>query len=85
EQADSIVIGAGAGLSTSAGFVYNGDQFYNTPVIIKYPFWQMTAKNPKAIYVCINRGEALCPHEIERQSICMDADIGNVINQLKKL
>ncbi|MCD8231732.1 MAG: Sir2 silent information regulator family NAD-dependent deacetylase [Clostridiales bacterium] len=58
---------------------------YNTPVIIKYPFWQMTAKNPKAIYVCINRGEALCPHEIERQSICMDADIGNVINQLKKL
>lgn len=22
----------------------------NTPVIIKYPFWQMTAKNPKAQY-----------------------------------
>ncbi len=58
---------------------------YNTPVIIKYPFWQMTAKNPKATYVCINRGEALCPHEIKRQSICMDADIGDVINQLKEL
>ena len=27
---------------------------YNTPVIIKYPFWQMTAKNPNAIYACIN-------------------------------
>ncbi|MCD7763771.1 MAG: Sir2 silent information regulator family NAD-dependent deacetylase [Lachnospiraceae bacterium] len=58
---------------------------YNTPVIIKYPFWQMTAKNPKATYVCINRGEALCPREIEQQSICMDADIGYVINQLKEM
>jgi len=58
---------------------------YNTPGIIKYPFWQMTAKNPKATYACINRGEALCPREIERQSICMDADIGDVINQLKEL
>ncbi|MCD8020291.1 MAG: Sir2 silent information regulator family NAD-dependent deacetylase, partial [Clostridiales bacterium] len=57
---------------------------YNTPVIIKYPFWQMTAKNPKATYASINRGEALCPREIERQSICMDADIGYVINQLKE-
>ena len=27
---------------------------YNTPVIIKYPFWQMTARNPDATYVCIN-------------------------------
>lgn len=27
---------------------------YNTPVIIKYPFWHMTAKNPKAVYACVN-------------------------------
>ena len=27
EEADAIVIGAGAGLSTSAGFVYNGERF----------------------------------------------------------
>ncbi len=58
---------------------------YNTPGIIKYPFWQMTAKNPKATYGCINKEEALCPKEIQRQSICMDADIGKVIEQLKKL
>ena len=50
---------------------------YNTPVIIKYPFWQMTAKNPNAIYACVNQGQAVCPQEIERQSICIDADIGN--------
>ena len=55
---------------------------YNTPVIIKYPFWQMTAKNPNAIYACINRGQAVCPREIETQSICMDADIGQVLQSL---
>ena len=55
---------------------------YNTPVIIKYPFWQMTAKNPNAIYVCINQGQAACPQEIEKRSICMDADIGQVLQSL---
>ena len=30
----------------------------NTPGIIKYPFWQMTAENPKAVYACVNYGEA---------------------------
>lgn len=51
----------------------------NTPGIIKYPFWQMTAENPKAVYVCINNGEAVCPQEIERQSVCIDGDIGEVL------
>ncbi|MCD7755869.1 MAG: Sir2 silent information regulator family NAD-dependent deacetylase [Firmicutes bacterium] len=51
----------------------------NTPVIIKYPFWRMTAKNPKAVYACINKGEAFCPQEISHQSICIDDDIGAVL------
>ncbi len=55
---------------------------YNTPVIIKYPFWQMTAKNPKAIYACLNAGEAVCPKEIERQAICINGDIGEVLQQI---
>ena len=55
---------------------------YNTPVIIKYPFWQMTAKNPNAFYACINQGQAVCPPEIQRQSVCIHADIGAVIAQL---
>lgn len=55
---------------------------YNTPVIIKYPFWQMTAKNPNAIYACINQGQAVCPQEIKQRSICMDADINDVIARL---
>ena len=55
----------------------------NTPVIIKYPFWQMTAKNPKATYACVNYGEAVCPKEIERQSICIDGDIGAALKDLR--
>lgn len=55
---------------------------YNTPVIIKYPFWQMTSKNPDSIYACINYGEAVCPEEIEKQSICINSDIGDVLLKL---
>ena len=54
---------------------------YNTPVIIKYPFWQMTAKNPNAIYACINQGQAICPAEIRHKSICINDDISNTINK----
>ncbi len=54
----------------------------NTPVIIKYPFWQMTAKNPKAIYACINYGEAVVPKEIAKQSICINKDISKVLEDL---
>lgn len=57
---------------------------YNTPVIIKYPFWQMTAKNPKVVYACVNAGAAVCPKEIEKQSICVDGDIGEVIRSIKE-
>lgn len=57
---------------------------YNTPVIIKYPFWQMTAKNPKAVYACINRREAVCPKEIQRQSICIEGDICEILQNLNK-
>ena len=53
---------------------------YNTPSIIKFPFWQMTAKNPKAVYACINQGQAACPQEIERQSICINADVGYIVS-----
>lgn len=54
---------------------------YNTPVIIKYPFWQMTAKNPNATYACVNKGQATCPPEIRHKSICIDDDIANIINK----
>ncbi len=55
----------------------------NTPVIVKYPFWQMTFKNEKAVYACINYGEAYCPGEIANRSICIDGDIGDVLMKMK--
>ena len=54
----------------------------NTPVIIKYPFWQMILKNDKAVYACLNYGEAFCPGEIENRSICIDGDIGEVMEAI---
>ena len=57
---------------------------YNTPVIIKYPFWQMTLSNPDAVYACVNYGEAACPNEIRDRSVCIDGDIGKVIEDLRK-
>ena len=54
----------------------------NTPVIIKYPFWQMTAEDPEATYACLNRGEAFCPKVLEGRSICVDRDIGETLAAL---
>ena len=55
---------------------------YNTPVIIKYPFWQMTAENTQAVYACINFGGAECPEQIESRSICINDDIADVLSLL---
>ena len=51
----------------------------NTPGIIKYPFWKMTAQNKNAVYASVNLGEAVCPQEIEKQSICINEDISQVL------
>jgi NAD-dependent SIR2 family protein deacetylase len=55
----------------------------NTPVIVKYPFWQMTLANDKAVYACLNYREASCPEEIAVQSVCIDADIGDILKELQ--
>lgn len=55
---------------------------YNTPVIIKYPFWRMASENAKAVYACINFGQAVCPPEIEKQSVCINGDIGETLSLL---
>ena len=54
----------------------------NTPVIIKYPFWAMTRANPDARYACLNFNEAFCPKQIEKQSICINGDAGELIEAL---
>ena len=54
----------------------------NTPVIIKYPFWQMTLENENAAYVCLSRSSAFCPDAIAARSICINGDIGAVLEYL---
>lgn len=55
---------------------------YNTPVIIKYPFWKMTKQNPDAVYACLNFGETYAPKEIENQSVCIDGDIHDTLTKI---
>ena len=54
----------------------------NTPAIFKFPFMKMTMMNKNAIYCSVNLGEAFCFEEIKNQSICINMDIGAVLNQL---
>lgn len=55
---------------------------WNTPSIIKFTFWQMVNDWPEAMYVCLNYGEAYAPEEILEKSICINQDIGNVIQRI---
>ena len=56
----------------------------NTPVIIKYPFWKMTFQSPNATYACINLSEAYHPPELQRQTICIEGDIGETLNRMRR-
>ena len=57
---------------------------YNTPGIIKYPFWRMTANNPKATYACVNLGQSAAPPAIQSQSLLLDGDIGEILQTLAR-
>ena len=54
----------------------------NTPGIIKFPFWKMTWQNPNSFYACLNFGESYAPKEIADRSVCIDADISDVLRVL---
>lgn len=54
----------------------------NTPGIIKFPFWRMTLQNPNAFYACLNFGESYAPKEIEERSVCIDADISDLLTNM---
>ena len=54
----------------------------NTPGIVKFSFWRMVHEWPDATYACINLNEAYAPDEIRKKSICINDDIGKVLEQL---
>lgn len=55
----------------------------NTPAIFKFPFMKMTLNNKNATYVSINLGEAVTFDNIKERSICINMDIGEVLEQLE--
>lgn len=55
----------------------------NTPVIIKYPFWEMTRKNPDATYIAINLETNYIPAVIADRSIELTGDIGKYIADIQ--
>lgn len=57
----------------------------NTPVIIKYPFWQMTAQNQNAVYACVNIRESCFPYEIAGQSLYLQGNIGDILNTITEI
>lgn len=56
----------------------------NTPAIIKFNFWRMTGEQMESVYGCINLGEAWAPDEIKEKSICINADIGQTLQEMLK-
>ena len=56
----------------------------NTPAIIKYPFYRLTAKNPQATYIYANIERSNPPLEIEKQSIPLLGDLRETIALLNR-
>ncbi len=56
----------------------------NTPVIIKFPFWQMADENPRATYACVSHGQAMAPAEIAERSVLLDRGAAEAIGALDK-
>lgn len=57
---------------------------WNTPGIIKYPFRRMSTRNERAVYACVNLGEADAPRELEGRAILVDGDIGEVLRNIEE-
>lgn len=55
---------------------------YNTPGIIKYPFWRLTQVNSNAFYACVNQGEAVVPPQLGTQAVAIDCGITQVLQAL---
>ena len=58
---------------------------YNTPGIIKYNFWKLTAILPRAVFACVNYGAPYAPAQIKNKAICIDGDCGKVIGEIKDI
>ena len=55
----------------------------NTPGIIKYPFWQFTARQPRSTYVSVNTEKQKVPHQLQDRALCIQGDIAPILKQVK--
>lgn len=55
---------------------------FNTPIIIRFPFEQMTMQNKNWNLVRINKDNVMTWNDIEEKSILIQEDIANIINKL---
>ena len=46
-----------------------------TPSIIKLPFWEMTYKNEKVFYACLNQKKSSAPEHIKDKGIYIAGDL----------
>lgn len=55
-----------------------------TPSIIKMPFWDMVARNPRASYVEVNCAEATTPLQLGDCAMVITADLARVMEELER-
>ena len=65
--------------------LYFSNSVSATPGIIKYNFWKYAYNWRNAFYVCINKGDAYVPKEIENKTVGVDADLAEVIEKTSSL
>ena len=54
----------------------------NTPGIIKYPFWRMTAERADVTFATVNLGRGYVPPEIAPRSMIINGDISKILREL---
>ncbi|MGN1140860.1 MAG: Sir2 family NAD-dependent protein deacetylase [Oliverpabstia sp.] len=55
---------------------------FNSPGVIKVPFWNMAAQNPESVFASVNLTLPCCPEFLQDRSIILQADIDRVITDL---
>ena len=55
-----------------------------TPSIIKLPFWEMTYKNEKVFYACLNQKKSSTPEHIKDKGIYIAGDLAETLRDLKE-
>ena len=55
-----------------------------TPSIIKLPFWEMTYKNEKVFYACLNQKKSSAPEHIKDKGIYIAGDLAETLRDLKE-